>query len=192
MPSPVIGPYTKEPPDCHDWDPLAPAAAAFVADLITARAPWVKPEHIGSSSVPGTAGKGIIDLLVPVPSARLDELKDILEDLGFQHQTGPNIWPEDRPMRTGSVEYNGKTYQLHVHVIQDHEPEVGALRRFRDQLRADPALRDEYVAVKRAIIEAGTTDRYAYTLAKSQWFERYLADHATDRSTTAGVIRDEA
>jgi GrpB-like predicted nucleotidyltransferase (UPF0157 family) len=191
MTSPAIGPYTKEPPGYHDWDPNAPAAAARVAEVIAARAAWVVTEHIGSSSVPGTAGKGIIDLLIPVPAERLEELKEILEELGFQHQTGPNIWPEDRPMRTGSIEYDGKTYQLHVHVIQDHLPEVAALRRFRDRLRADSSLRDAYVAVKKGIIDAGTTDRYAYTLAKSEWFERYLAG-GQDDAAAAGVIRDEA
>jgi GrpB-like predicted nucleotidyltransferase (UPF0157 family) len=173
--SPVIGPYIKEPPSCDDWDPRAPDVAARVAGLITEQAPWVTPEHIGSSAVPGCAGKGIIDLLIPFGPGQLEPLKEILATLGFQRQTGPDPWPEERPMRTGSIEHAGKRYQLHVHVVPEHEPEIEELRRFRDTLRADAALRDEYVARKRAIVDSGTTNRYAYTQAKGVWIQEHLA-----------------
>jgi GrpB-like predicted nucleotidyltransferase (UPF0157 family) len=41
---------------------------------------------VGSTSVPGCAGKGVIDLMVVYPPGHLDDTKAVLADLGFQRQ----------------------------------------------------------------------------------------------------------
>jgi GrpB-like predicted nucleotidyltransferase (UPF0157 family) len=72
-------------------------------------------------------------------------------------------------MRVGAMDHGGKRYRLHVHVIDMTSPEVGSLRRFRDALRADPALRDAYQARKRAILESGLHEPREYTHAKGEF-----------------------
>ena len=43
------------------------------------------------------------------------------------------------------------------------------MRGFRDALRADPRLRRQYAALKRAIVAGGPVDPVAFTRAKHDW-----------------------
>src|SRR3954471_3325582 len=124
----MIGPYDKSPVAFHDHDPRAIQAAAQVARLIGSRRPDIKVEHIGSTAVPWCAGKGVVDLMVIYPPGRLAEVRDGLDALGFQKQTGRHPFPEDRPMRIGSLEYDGTRFRLHAHAIAQDSPEVAELR----------------------------------------------------------------
>ena len=58
-------PYPSPPPALRPWNPRAPEAAARVVALIAERLPDTAVEHVGSSSVPGCAGKGYLDLVIP-------------------------------------------------------------------------------------------------------------------------------
>lgn len=170
----VIGPYELRPAACRDHDPRAAAVAEQVAKCITSRLPCVRVEHIGSTAVPGCAGKGTVDLMIPVAVAERDAVKDVLADLGFQPQPHREPFPETRPMRVGSVVYDGETFLLHAHVIPTDSPEVDELRFLRACLRADPELRKAYVAKKRAIIAAGATDSVDYATEKGKFIREVL------------------
>jgi GrpB-like predicted nucleotidyltransferase (UPF0157 family)/mannose-6-phosphate isomerase-like protein (cupin superfamily) len=131
-------------------------------------------EHIGSTAVPGCAGKGVVDLMVLYEPGRLSEVRDTLDALGFQRQTGRDPFPEERPMRIGSIEFDCSRFLLHAHVIALDSPEVAELRTFRDRLLGDPALLANYVALKRQIIGEGITDRLAYTIRKGEFIAGIL------------------
>ena len=103
-------------------------------------------EHVGSTSVPGCAGKGVVDLMIAASDREIEAVKEILDRLGFQRQTNRDPFPEDRPMGIGSVVHDGETFLLHIHVIPASSPEVDALRFFRACLRDDPELLKAYVA----------------------------------------------
>jgi GrpB-like predicted nucleotidyltransferase (UPF0157 family) len=167
--------YSPEPPHCRDYDPLAAEVAQVIGKQIAASLPAVTVEHIGSTAVPGCAGKGIVDLMVVYPDGQLSVVKRTLADLGFQRQRVGHILPETRPMRVGALEYHGRTFPLHVHVIASTSSEVEDLRRFRERLQRDPALMSAYVAWKRAIVDAGVSDRALYTRQKSVFVEAALA-----------------
>jgi GrpB-like predicted nucleotidyltransferase (UPF0157 family) len=62
-----------------------------------------------------------------------------------------------------------------VHVVPADDPEVAAMRGFRDALRADPVLRRRYAALKRAIVAGGPADPVAFTKAKHDWIAATLA-----------------
>ena len=164
----IIGPYEDRPAVCHGYDPRAAEVAQRVTAVIRFHLPGVSVEHIGSTSVPGCAGKGIVDLMLLYPEGQLEVARDVLDSLGFQKQTTRDPFPEDRPMRTGSVVHDGTTFLLHVHVIAASSPEAAGLRRFRDQLRADPDLVASYVAAKKAIIASGVTDSVDYCIRKGE------------------------
>ncbi len=139
--------------------------------------PEVTVEHIGSTSVPGCEGKGVVDLMIPVTPEQLEPVKTLLSVLGFQKQVAPaghEPWPESRPMRVGSLEHEGTRYNLHVHVIPADSPEVETQRRFRDRLREDPTQRDAYVARKREILAQGITNSGDYSEAKGTVIEGIL------------------
>jgi GrpB-like predicted nucleotidyltransferase (UPF0157 family) len=157
------------------YDPRFREVARQVAALIEGRMPGARVEHVGSTAIPNCAGKGNIDLLLRYPSGDLATARETLDTLGFQRQQGANPFPESRPLRVGTVRYNGEPFRLHVHVIGWDDPEAADLLRFRDRLRADPALVEEYVASKRAALAGDSTDNIAYNRAK-QPFIRGLLD----------------
>jgi GrpB-like predicted nucleotidyltransferase (UPF0157 family) len=171
--SAIIGEYPAQAAvACLPWNPRAPEVAARVVELLTARRPELCCEHIGSTAVPGCDGKGILDLMLIYPDGSLDEVKSLLDGLGFQRQTIGYLWPEERPMRVGSILDGGETFLIHVHVLHDQSPEIEVFRTFRDQLLADTALRSAYVEEKRRICADGVETRLEYTKIKGAFIQR--------------------
>ncbi len=173
----IIDAYVRQPADCRPYDPRVADVARRVAEAVREHLPEVTVEHVGSTSVPGCAGKGVVDLMIPVTPAQLEPVKALLDALGFQRQVPPaghEPWPESRPMRQGSLEHMGERFNLHVHVIPAESPEVETQRRFRDRLRADPVLREAYVACKRDIVAAGVTNTGDYSEAKGPFIQGVL------------------
>jgi GrpB-like predicted nucleotidyltransferase (UPF0157 family) len=160
-------PHPSPPPALRPWNPRAARAAARVVALIVERLPDTTIEHVGSSSVPGCAGKGYLDLVIPYrDDTHLAAINEALFALGFGRQRNRDPFPETRPMRTGAIDHEGETFLLHVHVVPERGSETAELREFRDRLCADPALVAEYVAAKRAILDAGVRDGVDYAEKK--------------------------
>jgi putative acetyltransferase len=170
----IIAPYTECPAACRDYDPRTVEVAQRVATNIQSNLPGVIVEHVGSTSVSGCAGKGIVDLMLLYPDGHLAAARDVLDALGFQRETTREPFPEDRPMRTGSLVHDGTTFLLHVHVIAASSPEARQLRSFRDRLRAEPGLVASYVAAKRAILGSGITDSVDYANGKGDFVQQVL------------------
>ncbi|MDF2760502.1 MAG: hypothetical protein K0S99_3137 [Thermomicrobiales bacterium] len=120
--------------------------------------------------MPGCAGKGTLDLAITYrDESHLDAINDVLFALGFGRQRNRDPFPETRPMRIGAIDDQGETYLLHVHVVPDGTHHLGELVDFRDRLRADPALVAEYVAAKRAVLDAGVRDGDDYAVKKGEF-----------------------
>jgi GrpB-like predicted nucleotidyltransferase (UPF0157 family) len=172
--TPPIGRYRRVPVEVHEADPDAPEVARRLIALIATRWPGTPAEHIGSSAVPGLAGKGTIDLLLAAQPAQIPAITEALFALGFQPQV-PAAFPATRPMLWGAFRHGPTEYRVHVHVVPAGSPEVAAMRGFRDALRADPRLRRRYAALKRAIVAGGPVDPVAFTGAKHDWIVTALA-----------------
>jgi GrpB-like predicted nucleotidyltransferase (UPF0157 family)/polyisoprenoid-binding protein YceI len=170
---PPIGNYQRVPVQVHQADPDAPEVSRRLIALIATRWPVTPAEQVGSTAVPGLAGKGIIDLLLAAEPAHLPAITQALFELGFQPQS-PAAFPPTRPMLWGAFRYGGTDYPVHVHVVPASSPEIAAMRGFRDALRADPRLRRRYVALKRAIVAGGPADPVAFTKAKHEWIAATL------------------
>jgi GrpB-like predicted nucleotidyltransferase (UPF0157 family) len=180
-----IGRYERLPVEVCNYDPEAPAVAELVIELI-ADAGAGTAEHVGSSAVPGLAGKGTVDLLLPTPAEDIPKVADALIAAGFQRQQIAKAFPPTRPMLQGAIHYHGKRYRLHVHVVPVDSPEVEAMRGFRDALRADGELRDGYVALKRAIVARGLTDSVDFSVAKHRYITAVLERLGLQPSTPPG------
>jgi GrpB-like predicted nucleotidyltransferase (UPF0157 family) len=160
-------PFPSPPPALRPWNPRASAAADYVISLIVERLPGTTVEHVGSSSVPGCAGKGYLDLAIPYrDDTHRTAINEALFALGFGRQRNRDPFPETRPMRTGAIDYEGETFLLHVHVVPDSSPEMAELLDFRDRLRDEPNLLIEYVAAKHKILQAGVLDGVDYAERK--------------------------
>jgi GrpB-like predicted nucleotidyltransferase (UPF0157 family) len=163
-----IGRYLRVPVEVHQADPHAPEVARRLIALIATRWPATPAEHVGSSAVPGLAGKNIIDLLLAANPTDIPAVTQALLGLGFQRQV-PAAFPVTRPMLWGAFRHGATDYRVHVHVVPASSPEVAAMRGFRDALRADARLRRRYAALKRAIVEDGPVDPVAFSNAKHDW-----------------------
>lgn len=166
--------YEHLPAAYHPWDAASPRVAAALAELIVCRDARLRVEHIGSSSVPGCGGKGVIDLAVLYPEGLLEAARQAVDGLGFQRQDTRDPWPESRPMRQGAVEFEGRVFRIHAHVIAAASDEVPQLLHFRDRLRADDALRADYEAAKRRILERGVSDPIDYSIEKGEFVQSAL------------------
>ena len=171
---PPIGPYHRVPVQVYQADPDAPKVARRLIDLIASRWPATPAEHIGSTAVPGLAGKNTIDLLLAAEPAHIPATTQALLELGFQPQR-PAAFPASRPMLWGAFRHRRIDYRVHVHVVPASSPEVAALRGLRDALCVDPVLRRRYAALKRAIVAGGPVDPVAFTRAKHDWIAATLA-----------------
>lgn len=169
---PPIGPYPHPPPPAklQPWNPRAPQAAARVIDFVTARLPKTIIEHVGSSAIPGCDGKGYLDFTIPYrDAAHLASINAALFALGFGRQRNRDPFPETRPMSTGTLDYEGDIFLLHVHIVPASSPDLAELLDFRDRLRADPFLVSQYIAAKRALLAAGIHDSVDYARAKGHF-----------------------
>jgi GrpB-like predicted nucleotidyltransferase (UPF0157 family) len=188
---PPILPYCRVPIVVREANAAAPAVARRVADLIAAKRPGAVAEHIGSSAVPGLAGKGTVDLLLPTPAEDIPAVTGDLLALGFQRQAVPTAFPSTRPMLQGVIRHGDTSFRVHVHVVPEHSPEVEAQRGFRDALLADPDLRKQYEQLKRSIVGAGTVDSVAFSKAKHAWIvatlERLGLTEAVEEVKTGGL-----
>src|SRR4029453_6958946 len=166
---PPILPYCRVPIVVHEPNAAAPEVARRVAKLIAARRPGAVAEHIGSSAVPGLAGKGTVDLLLPTPAEDIPAATEDLLALAFQRHAGGTPLPRPPPMVRGITRHGDASFRVHVHVVPEDSPEVAALRGFRDALLADPDLREQYEQLKRSIVGAGTVESVAFSKAKHAW-----------------------
>ena len=150
----MIGPYEyiryEDPAYVfRAYDDRYPMVARSIADLIGARAPDVRVEHIGSTAVPGCDGRGVVDMMLLYAPGGIGPARDTLDALGFQRQLGgPHAFSEERPVRVGSLQHDSVTFRLHIHVVEGNAPEGAEQLSFRDRLRADSALLEAYVARK--------------------------------------------
>ena len=188
---PPIGPYRRVPVQVYQADPQAPQVARRLIALIATRWPRPLAEHVGSSSVAGLAGKGIIDLLLPTQPADLPAVTRALVELGFQYQD-PAVFPVTRPMLWGVFRHGGTDYRVHVHVVAASSPEVAAMRGFRDALRADPVLRRRYAALKRAIVAGGPVDPAVFSQAKHDWIAATLGQLGLTSGRQRRLYEDDA
>jgi len=165
-----IGPYERRPVQVHPWDPNVVVVAARVIAMIRAARPELVVEHIGSTSVPGLPGKGIVDLGTETDAAAIPDVTAAMYGLGFGSQPGPDPWPPERPMLVGSYALDGREYRIHFH-IQPLGGDYALDVRFRDALRADPALAAEYGRVKQGFVDGAPApvDGPEYQDAKGVW-----------------------
>ena len=187
---PPIGRYQRMPVQVHQADPDAPEVAKRLIALIATRWPATPAEHVGSTAVPGLAGKGIIDLLLAADPAHIPAITQALLELGFQPQV-PAAFPPTRPMLWGTFRHGPTEYPVHVHVVPADSPEVAAMRGFRDALRADPVLRRRYAALKRAIVAARPADPVAFTKAKHGWVAATLTHLGLGGESPRRLYQDE-
>lgn len=149
------------------WPRAFAEAAARIQAALGERALAI--EHYGSTAIPGLRAKPIIDLIIGV--ADIDHGLDFVEPmaaLGYDYAGSQGI-PDHHIFGRGAV----RTHLAHV-VIHQSPSWVRALA-FRDRLRADPAARAAYEALK-SRLAATAQSRGDYTAGKAQFVEAHWGE----------------
>jgi GrpB-like predicted nucleotidyltransferase (UPF0157 family) len=135
--------------------------------------PWLSGpvEHVGSTAVPGLRAKPIIDMLAPVRS-----LPAAAAAVPLIAGAGWLYWPDDpcRQYRLWFLRPTPEARTHHLQVVEADHPQAVALAAFRDALRADDGLRDEYARLKDRLAGEHSGNRNAYTNAKADFVSRVL------------------
>lgn len=133
---------------------LAPALANIALGI----------EHYGSTAVPGLSAKPILDILIGVkPLDRWADCHDPLLALGYDYAEHAGV-PGHHIFGRGR-DRSERTHLLHV-VEFGGESWISNLA-FRDALRIDPDLRQQYMEIKTAALANAPTGRAAYNALKS-------------------------
>lgn len=140
---------------------LANAIGGWIVDGI---------HHIGSTAVPGLDAKPIVDILAGVRS--LDESKACFAPLAhLEYVYAPYLRDEMHWFCKPSP--GRRTHHLHLVPVgsERYRDELA----FRDRLRADPQIANDYAALKQSLAERFRDDREAYTDAKGDFIRAVLA-----------------
>jgi dephospho-CoA kinase len=153
------------------YDPAWPAQAARLVERVRAAGGDAvrSVEHVGSTAVPGLAAKDVIDLQLVVDDlAAADALAGPLAAAGLPPY--PGRWEDDGAdgVRLAKRVHGscdpGRAANLHVRPADS--PFADLTVTFRDWLRAHPAERDAYAAVKAGAAGRPVED---YLAAKGPW-----------------------
>jgi GrpB-like predicted nucleotidyltransferase (UPF0157 family) len=132
-------------------------------------------EHIGSTSVPGLCAKPVLDLLLGVSSLGAVEASiAALASAGFVYRPEYEVAIPDRRY---FVRPEGPTVRVHLHAVLLGGPLWQQHLYFRNALRQEPQLREQYAALKRSLAVAHTGDKAAYTEAKAPFIRQVLASN---------------
>lgn len=124
-------------------------------------------EHVGSTAVAGLAAKPLIDIALGFSDPRrLDEGRARLlaagyEDRGDLGEKGGVVVTKGTPSE--------RTHILHLVLVQSDQ--WRRFLTFRDTLRADPTVRDEYATLKRGLAQQFPDDREGYTGGKAPFVD---------------------
>ncbi len=140
-----------------------------------------KIEHVGSTAVPDLVAKPIIDIAVGIES--MSVIEDIVSRLARHQYTdcgdglgGYLLVKQSLPdIRT-----------VHLHIVEIADPRWSDYLTFRDVLRGDHPLRQQYSELKRHLAQKYSDDRESYTAGKHEFIMAALAAH-TEEHPVAGT-----
>ena len=132
---------------------------------------YISIEHVGSTSIPGMNAKPIIDIdIVVEDAAQFLKLKEELLKIGYIHEGDRGI-PGREAFDHENVPIN---IDHHLYVCVKDNAELKRHITFRDRLRSNPELVDEYNKIKEEILaKVGTDNRAGYVQMKEdnyKWF----------------------
>lgn len=154
------------PIEIVDYEPSWPDAFVAERDRLSPLFPGLQVHHIGSTAVPGLAGKPVIDMIALVDD--LDATADLLIGRGgYQLDVRFN----EGLLHRRYLCYPSISHRTHhLHLVDVNEDMQRCLR-FRDRLRSDCRLIAAYAALKRSLAARFEDDRAGYTMAKTRFIQ---------------------
>ena len=156
------------------WAKLYQAEVRFLKSLFGPGV-IVRIEHFGSTAVPGSAAKPVIDILVEVTSFKTAKRKIIpeLKNQGYGYN-----WVMNQPKPPGHMMFvkgydvaGAERLRYHLHMAPAGHPLWDRLL-FRDYLRRHPETVRRYEKLKYRLAGLYRNDREAYTEGKAGFIKK--------------------
>jgi len=127
--------------------------------------------HIGSTSVLGLGGKGILDLIVIVPKKYFSKAKKLLHEAGYKydHSMGKRHFHKKY-----YVDYTGSAKLVHLHLTFHGSGEKEVALAFKEYLIAHPKVKKKYESIKRTASKKYSRDGKKYVKYKLHFVESTL------------------
>lgn len=113
--------------------------------------PKYKIEHVGSTSVPGLGGKGIIDIAIVVPQNKINSSLHLLEKNGFEYKVKP--LDKKRKFLQKIVNYRKKQRRVHIHLTSKNSIIWKSLIELRNYLRQNKGAVKRYSKIKKMAVK---------------------------------------
>jgi GrpB-like predicted nucleotidyltransferase (UPF0157 family) len=139
----------------------------YKSQLIKSLGNDIKIEHVGSSAVPGLGGKGIIDIAIFTPKNKLKTYILGLRELGFK-ETIDHPADNRRIFMQMVTKEKGKERRVHVHLALTNTFWDSFIS-FRDYLRKNKKVRDEYARIKKQGAKFAKGDAKKYRKSKEEF-----------------------
>lgn len=156
-------------PYSMSWPTLYRAEAKLIQDLIRLKANSI--QHVGSTAIPGTPAKPIIDIAVLVDSLdKAEEWKKDLSTLGYWHKGIQPDMPDRRFFAKGPEDKR----TVYLHLV--NEDEFSRLIKFRDYLIGNDQAAAEYAELKQRLALSNADNRASYSKLKNAFIQNILSN----------------
>lgn len=157
----IVVPYDDRWPDMFEAESL------LIKTLLGGIAKDI--HHIGSTSVPGLSAKPVIDILLEVSDINeLDTYHSAMAHAGYVAR-GENGIAGRRYFIKGGDQ---RSHQVHAFAVGDMQ--VLSHLAFRDYLRRNKDITEEYAEIKHATALLSRNDAHRYSALKAKFIERHL------------------
>lgn len=126
-------------------------------------------EHVGSTAVPGLAAKPVIDIMVAIASLNASR-----PAISAATAVGYIYWPYKADVMHWFCKPSDAHRTHHLHLVPYGSSLWHSRLGFRDALRTDQKLAEEYAQLKFRLAIKYREDREAYTEAKSAFVHQVL------------------
>jgi GrpB-like predicted nucleotidyltransferase (UPF0157 family) len=152
-----------------DWPARFESERTLLTSILE---PWLAGpvEHVGSTAVPGLAAKPTIDIMAAVHS--LEHSRSALTQL---ERVGYCYAPYRADVMHWLCKPNPAIRTHHLHLVPYCSQLWQERILFRDRLRTDRRLAEDYANLKRDLARLHENDREAYTEAKSSFIREVIA-----------------
>ncbi len=153
------------------WEKLAEAEINTIKEMVDFQ--FVSIEHIGSTAVPNLSSKPIIDIFIVLKSIKdADHWIKPLEAMGY-------VFWDENPDKShlrffkGMPPFGAKRTH-HIHIVDELNNTFEHRILFRNILRRDEKIRNEYEKLKLQLANSHSHDREEYTDRKSEFIKDVL------------------
>lgn len=146
-----------------EWNKLFDKEARIISSRISAYLEDI--QHIGSTAIPGTVAKPIIDIAVAIDDiSNIKQVITLFQESGYEYRGEQGI-PDRHLFVKGDEE--SRTHHIHVMVNTSYEWKKHIL--FRDYLIQHSSEAEQYSELKKKLAEEFKSDREKYTDGKEEF-----------------------